>query len=75
MTNQEILFCQPKGATHINNTGTSLFRDKKDDIRSLADIRRIVELESSIRKLLDAITLESQENVMYELEELLEEKE
>lgn len=45
MTNQEILFCQPKGATHINNTGTSLFRDKEDDIRSLADIKRIAELE------------------------------
>ena len=46
-----------------------------EGIRSLADIRRIAELESSIRKLMGAITLESQENVMYELEELLEEQE
>jgi hypothetical protein len=35
---------------------------------------RIAELESSIRKLMDASTLESQENVMAELEELLKEQ-
>jgi hypothetical protein len=65
----------PKGATHINNKGTSLFIDKKDNIRSLDDIRRIAELESNIRKLINAITLEFQENVMAELEELLKEQE
>ena len=41
--------------------------------RSLADIERIVELELSARQLLDASTLESQENAMAELEELLAE--
>ena len=45
MTDQEILDNAPKCATHVNALGTTLFRDKADDIRSLADIKRIVELE------------------------------
>ena len=49
MTDQEILGNAPEGATHIDNKGTSLFRDKKDGIRSLADIKRIAELEAIIR--------------------------
>jgi hypothetical protein len=45
MNNQEIIDNAPEGATHINAIGTTLFRDKEDGIRSLADIKRIVELE------------------------------
>ena len=55
MTNQEILDNAPKGATHIDNKGTSLFRDKKDGIRSLADIKRIAELEKERIKLLSCL--------------------
>jgi hypothetical protein len=46
MNNQEIIDNSPEGATHINAIGTTLFRDKEDGIRSLADIKRIVELET-----------------------------
>ena len=42
-------------------------------VRSLADIRRIAELELGARRLLDASTWEDQENAMAEFEELLEE--
>jgi hypothetical protein len=53
--------------TYVNNETTT------EGHRSLADIKRIVELELSARRLLDASTLESQENAMAELEELLAE--
>jgi hypothetical protein len=46
MNNQEIIDNAPDGATHINAIGTTLFRDKEGGIRSLSDIKRIVELET-----------------------------
>jgi hypothetical protein len=46
MNNQEIIDNVPHGATHINEIGTALFRDKADGIRSLSDIRRIIVLET-----------------------------
>jgi hypothetical protein len=50
MNNQEIIDNAPEGATHINAIGTTLFSDKEDGIRSLSDIKRIVELEDLVKE-------------------------
>jgi hypothetical protein len=48
MTDQEILDNAPKGATHIDNVGDYFkysLRSRGKSLRSLADIKRIAELE------------------------------
>lgn len=49
MTNEEILANAPKGSTNYDSMGAYIKDDRASSIRSLSDIRRIVELESELK--------------------------
>ena len=81
MTDQEILDNDPKGATHIDNDGEYAKEDgygleyfrlawhkytEPVELRSLADIKRIAELE---KKLSYAETMSDKEQVIRDLEQ------
>jgi hypothetical protein len=47
MDDQKIIDNAPEGATHVNAIGTTLFRDKEDGIRDLADVKELIELRKA----------------------------